>query len=71
MNFMNESMIDIIEDARNRPDYTPPSAQQVAFADKVFLLTMNLPHNSFAKLLAIAYAQSCAQGHLSNPFLDE
>lgn len=65
------NMQEIIAEVQQRPDYVPPLPTQIAFADKVVLLTMALPDNSIAKILALAYAESLAAGHLSESLLDQ
>lgn len=61
---------EIIADAQQRPGYVAPLPGQIAFADRVVSLTIALPDNSLAKMLALAYAESLAAGHLSNSALD-
>ena len=65
------TMQEIIADAQQRPGYIAPLPQQIAFADKVVLLTMNLPDNSLSKVMALAYAESVAAGNLSESNLDQ
>lgn len=50
-------MQELIEDAKERPDYIPPNPEQCAFADRVVLLTQNRGDNSLAKMLALGYAE--------------
>jgi hypothetical protein len=65
------TMQEIIADVKQRPGYVAPLPAQIAFADKVVLLTMTLRHDSLAKILALAYAESLAVGHLSEPLVDQ
>lgn len=65
------TMQEIIADVKQRPGYVSPLPTQIDFADKVVLLTMTLPDNSLAKILALSYAESLAVGHLSEPLLDQ
>ena len=63
-------MQEIIAEAKQRPGYVAPLPGQIAFADRIVLLTMTLPDTSLAKVLALGYAESLAAGHLSIPLLD-
>lgn len=65
------TMQEIIADAQQRPGYVAPLPGQIAFADKIVLMTTTLPDNSLAKMLALAYAESLAAGHLSDSALDQ
>jgi len=51
------TMQELIEGAKERPDYVPPTSEQCAFADRVVLLTQNREDNSLSKMLALAYAE--------------
>lgn len=37
------NMRELIEGAQSRPDYIPPTAEQIEFADRVVWLTMTNP----------------------------
>ncbi len=65
------TMQEIIVDAQQRPGYVAPLPGQIAFADRIVLITMTLPDNSLAKMLALAYAESLAAGHLSDSLMDQ
>lgn len=65
------SIQEIIADVKQRPGYVAPLPRQIDFADKAVLLTLTLPDNSLAKILALSYAESLAAGHLSEPLLDQ
>lgn len=65
------TMQEIIGDAKLRPGYVAPLPEQVVFADKVVLLTMDSPDNSLSKVMALAYAESLAAGNLSDSLLDQ
>ncbi len=51
------TMQGLIEDARERPDYVPPTLEQCHFADRVVLLTQDRRDDSLAKMLSLAYAE--------------
>lgn len=51
------TMQELIEVARERPGYIPPTLEQCNFADRVVLLTQNRADSSLAKMLALAYAE--------------
>lgn len=51
------TMQELIEVARERPGYIPPTPEQCGFADRVVLLTQNRADSSLAKMLALAYAE--------------
>lgn len=63
-------MQELIEVARERPGYIPPTPEQCGFADRVVLLTQNRGESSLARILALAYAEWCLVGNMSEPLID-
>jgi hypothetical protein len=63
-------MQELIEDVRERPGYIPPTLEQSNFADRVVLLTQDRGDSSLAKMFALAYAEWCLVGNMSEPLID-